>query len=105
MIGGLPGKRQIGVCTSLLSLRTSAHAGVAIPRLEGKCSENYPEKWESLRFLVVIITWFLSTGGLPHQSADWFAMTAFLVRTFKHQFIDVDRFAAGAVFCTAGLSK
>ena len=30
---------------------------------------------KTLRFLVVIVTWFLSTGGLPHQSADWFAMT------------------------------
>ena len=28
-----------------------------------------------LRFLAVIVTWFHSSGGLPHQSADWFAMT------------------------------
>ena len=42
-----------------------------------------------LRFLVVIVTWFLSTGGLPHQSADWFAMTANLkAKPFKHQFIE-----------------
>ena len=31
----------------MLSLRTSAHTGVAIPRLEGKCTEKYPEEWES----------------------------------------------------------
>ena len=54
---------------------------VAIPRLEGKCTEKYSEKWESLRFLVVIVTWFLSTGGLPHQSADWFAMTVYTRQT------------------------
>ena len=59
----------------MLSLRTSAHTGVAIPRLVRKCSENRQEGWDSPRFLVVIATWFLSTGGLPHQSADWFAMT------------------------------
>ena len=31
------------VCVpNYLSLRTSAHAGVAIPRLEGKCIDNCP---------------------------------------------------------------
>ncbi len=29
-----------------LSLRTSAHTGVAIPLLGGKCTEKYPEKRE-----------------------------------------------------------
>ena len=51
---------------------------VAIPRLEGKCTEKYPKEWELPQFLVVIVTWFLSTGGLPHQCAHWFAMTAFI---------------------------
>ena len=27
-----------------LSLRASAHTGVAIPRLEGKCTEKHPEE-------------------------------------------------------------
>ena len=27
-----------------------------------------PRKWDSLRFLAVIDTWFLSTGGLPRKS-------------------------------------
>ena len=28
------------------------------------------------------------TGGLPHQSADWFAMTGYFeAKPFKHQFI------------------
>ena len=31
----------------MLSLRASAHTGVAIPRLEGKCTEKYPEEWDS----------------------------------------------------------
>ncbi len=68
----------------MLSLRASAHTGVATPRLEGKCVEKCPEEWELLRFLVVIVTWFLSTGGLPHQCAHWFAMTAFFERTPKN---------------------
>ena len=43
---------------------------VAIPRLEGKCTEKHPQGWELPRFLVVIVTWFLSTGGVPrHLSA------------------------------------
>ena len=50
---------------NLLSLRASAHTGVAIPRIEGKCIDNCPTVRETLRFLVVIVTWFLSTGGLP----------------------------------------
>ena len=56
---------------------------VAIPRLEGKCTEKHPQGWELPRFLVVIVTWFLSTGGLPRQCAHWLAMTA---KTYKHQF-------------------
>ena len=32
----------VGLCPDFLSLRTSAHAGVAIPRLEGKCIDNCP---------------------------------------------------------------
>ena len=35
---------------SLLSLRTSAHTGVAIPRLEGKCSEKLLEEREHCDF-------------------------------------------------------
>ena len=31
--------------------------------------------------MAVIDTWFHSTGGLPHQSADWFAMTALFRQT------------------------
>ena len=48
-----------------LSLRASAHTGVAIPRLDGKCIDNCPTERELLRFLVVIATWFHSSGGLP----------------------------------------
>ena len=31
-----------------------------------------------------IVSWLLSTGGLPRQCAHWLAMTA---RTYKHQFV------------------
>ena len=48
----------------LLSLRASAHTGVAIPRLEGKCTEKN-QKWELPRFLEVIVTWFHGAGRLP----------------------------------------
>ncbi|MDY4490405.1 MAG: hypothetical protein SPE19_07760, partial [Candidatus Faecousia sp.] len=32
-----------GCAQNYLSLRASAHTGVAIPRLEGKCAENHPK--------------------------------------------------------------
>ena len=35
---------------SLLSLRTSAHTGVAIPRLVGKCIDNCPTERGNLAF-------------------------------------------------------
>ena len=36
------------VCVpNYLSLRTSAHAGVAIPRLGGKCIDNFPTDREN----------------------------------------------------------
>ena len=31
-----------GLCPDYLSLRTSPQTGVAIPRLEGKCIDNFP---------------------------------------------------------------
>ena len=39
--------------------------------------------------MVVIVTWFLSTGGLPHQCAHWLAMTA---KSYKQQFISSPSF-------------
>ena len=75
-----PGWRAANWClaecaTGFLSLRASAHTGVAIPRLEGECIDSCPTGREILRFLVVIVTRFHSSGGLPHQRARWFAMT------------------------------
>ena len=69
-------------CPDYLSLRTSAHAGVAIPRLERICIDHCPTAKKNTALLVVIATWFHSSGGLPRQSADWLAMTACL---YKHQ--------------------
>ena len=34
---------QIGVCKDMLSLRASAHTGVAIPRLDVQCCDKYPQ--------------------------------------------------------------
>ena len=79
----------------MLSLRASAHTGVAMSWLEGKCTEKYHEKWDSPRFLVVIVTWFHSTGGLPRQFANWLAMTAYL---YKHQYIFLFGFVLGIDF-------
>ena len=50
-------------------------SGVAIPRLDVQCCDKYPQLQKNSRFLVVIVTWFHSSGGLPHQRARWFAMT------------------------------
>ena len=67
----------------MLSLRTSAHAGVAIPLLRGEMYRKAPGKAGIVTVFVVIVTWFHSTGGLPHQSADWFAMTENLKRVLQ----------------------
>ena len=40
----------VGLCPDCMSLRTSAHAGVAIPQLEGKCIDNNPAEWENVAF-------------------------------------------------------
>ena len=60
---------------------------VAIPLLRGEMYRQAPGKQGLLRFLAVIVSWFLSSGGLPHQSADWFAMTGYLEQSDKQQFI------------------
>ena len=81
----------VGLTPDYLLLRTRPQPGVAIPRVEGKCIDNCPTGRGTLRFLVVIVIWFLSTGGLPHQCAHWFAMTAFFMAMtaylYKHQFV------------------
>ena len=48
---------------------TSAHTGRGNPPVRGEMYRKAPRKWELLRFLAVIVTWFFSTGGLPHQCA------------------------------------
>ena len=54
------------------------------PPVSGEMYRIAPKKWESPRFLVVIVTWFLSTGGLPRQCAHWLAMTAFFKRVLSN---------------------
>ena len=51
-------------CFKFLSLRTSALASVAIPRLERKCIDNCPTERGNIAFLVVIVIWFYSSGGI-----------------------------------------
>ena len=77
-VAQLPGKLVFGGFASKFSViaRPVRRLVVAIPRLERKCIDNCPTGREILRFLVVIATWFHSSGGLPHQRARWFAMTA-----------------------------
>ena len=83
--GGERKGREIVVCRSVSRFPVIARPVrtlvVAIPRIEGKCTEKYPKEWDLLRFLVGIVTWFLSTGGLPHQCAHWFAMTEYTRQT------------------------
>ena len=52
---------------------------VAIPQLEGKRTETH-QKLELPRILVVIVTWFHSTGGLPRPlKRTGLAMTALIL--------------------------
>ncbi len=76
-----------GCVSDFLSLRTSAHAGVAIPPLEGKCIDNCPTQRENVVFLVVIVAWFHGAGGLPRQFANWLAMTASIRQTTIYRFV------------------
>ena len=57
----------VGLTPDYLSLRTSAHAGVAIPRLEGQCIDNCPTEREHFATLVVIVTWFHGAGGIATE--------------------------------------
>ena len=43
----------LNICCHCEPVRLS---GVAIPRLEGKCTEKHPEEWEFPLFLVAIVT-------------------------------------------------
>ena len=66
--------RQIGVCCGASQItchcETSAHTGRGNPPVRGEMYRKAPRKWELLRLLVILVTWFLSTGGLPrHLSA------------------------------------
>ena len=40
----------VGLAPDYLSLRTSAYTGVAIPRIEGKCTEKHPKMGTSAIF-------------------------------------------------------
>ena len=48
---------------------TSAHTGRGNPPDRREMYRKVPEKVGVARFLAVIVTWFFSTGGLPHQCA------------------------------------
>ena len=52
-------------CRKTVSLRDSAHTVVAIP------PDFQTFSFQNRKFL-------RSTGGFPHQSADWFGMTTYL---------------------------
>ena len=61
--------RQIGVCRFASKIICHCEpvrlSDVAIPLLRGEMYRKEPKKWELLRFLVVIVTWFHGAGGLP----------------------------------------
>ena len=46
---------------------TSAHTGRGNPPVSVERFRKLPKSWDSSRFSVVIVTCFLSTGGLPHH--------------------------------------
>ena len=88
-------EKQIGVCRAVPKItchcETSAHTGRGNPPVRGEMYRKAPRKRKLLRFLVVIVTWFRSTGGLSHQCAHWFAMTALFSVHFQ---TPICRFAA-----------
>ena len=71
----------------LLSLRASAHTGVAIPQLEGKCTEKYQKMgvtsiFGGNRYLVPF-----NRGIATTSVRTGLAMTENLERSDKHQFV------------------
>ena len=75
-----------------LSLRASAHTGVAIPRFEGKCIDNCPTERENLaifggnRYLDPL------NGGIATPVCALVRNDRkFVTRTFKHQFVELLR--------------
>ena len=60
--------RQIGVCRCALKNTVIANQCAhwcGNPPVRGEMYRKAPKKWELLRFLVVIVTWFHGVGGLP----------------------------------------
>ena len=77
---------------------------MAIPRLEGKCTENYPQKWELLRFLVGIVTWFHGAGGIATTSVrTGLAMTGNLQRNLSNN--NLPRSRAPLRFYRRGMTR
>ena len=64
---------------------TSAHTGRGNPPVSGEIYRIVPVRVEVAAVFGVNRSLFLSTGGLPHQRARWFAMTVLFQRD-KHQF-------------------
>ena len=66
---------------------TSAHTGRGNPPVEWNQVAITTKNRRSSHFLGAIRYISPLTGGLPHQSADWFAMTGYFeAKPFKHQF-------------------
>ena len=67
----------VGLCPDFLSLRTSPLKWCGNPPVRREMYRQLPlQDGETLRFLVEIVTWFHSSGGLPRQCEHWLAMTA-----------------------------
>ena len=64
--------------SNFLSLRTSPLKWCGNPPVRKEMYRYLPNRAENMAFLMVIVTWYHSTGGLPRQCAHWLAMTAYI---------------------------
>ena len=72
----------------LLSLRASAHTGVAIPRLEGKCIDDCPTEQENLAIFVRNRYLVPLNGGIATPVCALVRNdSVFSAHNFKHQFV------------------
>ena len=93
----------VALSPGFLPLRDQcAHWSWQSPYLEGKRTEKFLKEWESPRFLVVIVSWFLSTGGLPRQCAHWLAMTVSFRQTPICRFAELSRYALFSIIPETG---
>ena len=78
-------ERRINCCLNVFAVIASQCAHWrGNPPVRRTMLRQAPTSSGNPRFLEVIVTWFHSSGGLPHQRARWFAMTGNLKRILSN---------------------